>query len=340
MTLRATAKKWAKRAITGSGALLLAERIGSPRAVILGYHSVVEDPQSYANVIGLGIIHSQSAFDWQMEMIARRFHPVTLEDISLFLKGQKQLPRRAVAVTFDDGFLDNYEIAAPILRRWGIPATFYVTVGCIDRGEAPWFCRLRHAISATRKLEWRDPSGPRVWKLASLEDREAALQFGFDFCSPLTGELQRATIRNIEQELDVAPLDSGGKLMMSWDHIRKLHQLGQIIGSHTMTHPNMAHVADEETVRTEFVQSRDVLEKELGAPVFHFSYPHPALRPQYTDRTVAISREAAYRTAVTTTPGPVRSGTNPLRLTRMMVPKLQDSFRWELERTFLARSEG
>jgi hypothetical protein len=75
----------------------------------------------------------------------------------------------------------------------------------------------------------------------------------------------------------------------------------------------------------------------LGVPVLHFSYPHPALNPQWNRGTVAITKEAGYQTAVTTTPGLVRSGDNPLTLTRVWTPRSEHEFLWNLEYAFLRR---
>ena len=136
-------KRLVKRLLVGSRALQAWSRLGPVRAAILRYHSVAEDPQAFATTIGAGIIHSVTAFAQQMELLAREYHPVTIEEIEGFLRGDRDLPRRAVAITFDDGFRDNCESAAPILARFGLRAAFYVTTGCVGTGRAPWFCRLR-----------------------------------------------------------------------------------------------------------------------------------------------------------------------------------------------------
>src|SRR5258708_2191633 len=95
-----------------SGSLRLAAALKPSAAVILTYHSIREEPDD--EWIGPGITHSTKIFTRHMELVCRRFHPVTLEDILMFLEGERTLPPRAVAVTFDDGFLDNFETAAPI----------------------------------------------------------------------------------------------------------------------------------------------------------------------------------------------------------------------------------
>jgi peptidoglycan/xylan/chitin deacetylase (PgdA/CDA1 family) len=333
MGIRRTTKRWIRNALSGSGALRLGGRLVSPRAVILGYHSILSQPEEHANVIGLGIIHSAWAFEKQMEMVARNFKPVSLSEIVLFLRGERPLPPRAIAVTFDDGYLDNFEVAEPILRRYGIPAAFYLTVNLIGTRGVPWFNRIRHAFATSAKREWRNRG--RSWSLSGPQERNAALQAGFELCSPMPEEVREEAIRNVERDLDVEGYVSERPLMMNWDHARSLQKAGHIIGSHTLSHPNLAYVREQELVNRELADSKRAIERELASPVEHFSYPHPALNPQWTDTTVAATREAGYITAVTTDPGPVLLGSSALSLRRMIVPRNEEDFLWRLERTFL-----
>lgn len=73
----------------------------------------------------------------------------------------------------------------------------------------------------------------------------------------------------------------------------------------------------------------------MGEPVRHFSYPHPALHPQWTEKTLSATRDAGYTTAVTTTKGPNRVGQNPLLLKRINCPRPEHEFLWNLNRAFL-----
>lgn len=338
MSLKRTTKDSIKKILVGSGVLRLANHFAPPQAVILGYHSIRHRPELCANLIGLGITHATSVFERQMELIAREYSPVSLEEILLFLQGKKSLPKNPVAVTFDDGYLDNFEIADPILGRFGIQATFYLTASWIGTDEAPWFCRLRHAFATTARAEWPDPMRGQTWTLSDPRSRSAALQAAFDMASSMSGDVCQATVQTIEHELDVPPPALKKNLMMTWDQARKLHDAGHLIGSHTLTHPNVAHLRNEEVVRKELVDSKRRIEEELRAPVKHFSYPHPALDPQWTQITIEITRDAGYETAVTTTPGAVRVGNNPLQMTRLMVPRFEDQFRWALESAFVGRA--
>ena len=320
-----------KRTIVRSGLLQAAGRARGPSAAIIMYHSVMEDPCSQEIYLG-GIIRSRKVFRQQIELLARHFRPTSLDQVEQFINGKAEIPDRAVVVTFDDGYTDNYEIAAPVLNELGVPATFYVTVECVDRRTLPWPARLRFCFHNTKKETWVDSSG-KIWPLSSNEHRETALLRSCDECCQLTGGVQEKYVFSLGNELDThVPVDSGA-LMMNYDQMRSLLRQGHIIGSHTMTHPNMAYVMSD-VARHEMIESKRRLEEELASPVLHFAYPCPALSPHWTEGTIAVSREVGYATAVTTNGGVARRGDDPLRLKRMGSRETVDALQWSLECAF------
>jgi peptidoglycan/xylan/chitin deacetylase (PgdA/CDA1 family) len=302
---------------------------------VLIYHSVQDEPEQVADSIGLGTTHSTAVFREQMELIAQHFVPISLDEVRDFFLGSKRLPRRAALVTFDDGFADNYAVAAPILNRLGIPAAFYVTVEAVATGIPPWFCRLRHAFARTRQKLWQGPEALHH-DLVDAETRRAAFVAACRHCATKAGAEQHKAIQTIEQILDVEPLDAEAGLMMTWDQVRALHRAGHTVGSHTLTHPNVAYL-NADALRWELTESRARLADELGAPVVHFSYPSPILEPHWTERTVTITQEAGYQTAVTCTPGAVRRWHEPLCLKRMAAPLESGELQWKMECGLLGR---
>ena len=303
---------------------------------ILRYHSIQEDRALYGNSIGEAIIHSLATFQQQMETVAVQFDPVSLDDALAFLRGEKVLPRRPVVVTFDDGYADNAELAAPVLNRLGIPATFYVTVDPVDSSQPPWFCRLRHAFAATKKETWLDSAGGRSHNLENAPQRKAAFLVASERCARKTAAAQNEALQIVEKELEIEPFAPGPRFMMSWEQVRSLRKAGHIIGSHTLSHPNLAHVSTQELAE-ECRESKKRLERELGEEVIHFSYPSPILQPHWSEQTVNATKACGYQTAVTSTAGVVRSGNDPFHLQRMVVPQEQDEFLWTLECTLLGR---
>ncbi len=144
-------------------------------------------------------MHQTSVFRGHVEQVARYYHPVSMDAVQRFLRGCGDLPMRAAAVTFDDGYRDNYELAAPILEKASIPATFYVTVDCVESGKLPWVSRLRYAFATTRRGEWRNKRAI----LLSIEgkQREKTYLLACDYCATLSGAEQRCFVASVEGEL-------------------------------------------------------------------------------------------------------------------------------------------
>ena len=296
------------------------------------YHSVTDDPSIAETVLG-GIAHSQEVFRRQMEVIARHYQAVSLDDVWGFVKGEKDLPSRAAVVTFDDGYADNYQAATEILDPMGIPGAFYVAVDCVDRQVLPWPALLRYAILTSTKPRWVDPD-QASWSLSSEDERYRAFAHASDYCCKLTGNAQAGFVESVYAQLETIAPDCSNRFMMSWDELRFLSLKGHTVGSHTMSHPNAAQIPETE-LRRELFDSKSRLEQELGAPVSHFSYPCPALQPHWSEKTVIASQHAGYATAVTTDAGIVCRGDNPLTLHRVRPSKTVEGLRWNLERAFV-----
>jgi len=326
-------KDLAKRAILASGALRLISPGAS--AAILMYHSVMPDPAAYFDSLG-GIIHSESEFRAQMDLLARDYHPVSLDEVVDGLNSRKDLPGRSVVVTFDDGYTDNAEVAMPILNQIGIPATFYVTVDCVERRKLPWPSRLRFAFRKTKLQAWTDSRG-NSWHLEGFDSRERAYLASSDDCCQLSGGAQEDFVRRIEEQLQVAAPGDLSSLMMNYDQVKSLARHGHIVGSHTMTHPNMAYIPEQDA-KAELAESKHRLERELKAAIQHFSYPCPAMTPHWNEKTVAQTRSVGYESAVTTNGGVTRCGDNPLSLKRIRPTKTAEGLRWNLECAFAGRA--
>ena len=318
-----------KKLIVKFDLLRLALLLSRNKVVILRYHSVLDNNDALKFTIGEEIVHSASIFDEQMRLLASLFNPVTLDDLYLFVRGKMKLPKMPVVITFDDGFSDNEQIAAPILQKYGIKATFFITVGSIETETAPWFARIRQAFHLTIKSDWREPSTGTQFDLVDPLLKRQAFIKACEQCAKTTGSKQANIVRTIEEALGVLPLGMDKNLMMDWRQIRRLQKQGHIIGSHTLTHPNLAHISEVELIR-ELKESKRVLESRLGVSVVHFSYPAPILAPHYTLKTIKSTKEIGYKTGVTSVSGPVNRNDSILSLNRISVPQDRDDFLWNI----------
>jgi peptidoglycan/xylan/chitin deacetylase (PgdA/CDA1 family) len=323
-------KRQIKKLLLRSRLLRAVANVNPRKAVILRYHSIQPDPARFSNTIGEGISHSEVLFAEQMEMVCRRFNPVTIDDIVRWLQGGAPLPKRAVAITFDDGFADNYHVASPVLARYGLQAAFYLAVRLIGTNRYPWFCRLRRAFYCTSLLYWTEPGTGEEHALSDSAGRWHGFLSACRTCAVIPEDRREEFLECVEHNLQVPELLDGSLMMMDWEQVVALQRLGHIIGSHTMSHPNLAHSAEEDIVH-ELQESKRILEQRLATRIVHFSYPSPILEPHYSDVTTAFLAKYGYISAVTCIPGPVRRQDTPLLLSRVFAPLDKDEFLWSLE---------
>src|SRR5690606_8243942 len=115
--------------------------------VILGYHRIRDLDGPRARPLDPDLVSATPAdFDWQMRHLREHHHVVSLEQVMEHLDGGASLPRRAVAVTFDDGFTDTYHTAAPVMKRHGIPGAVFVTTDYLGSGDVFWFERVAQIV--------------------------------------------------------------------------------------------------------------------------------------------------------------------------------------------------
>lgn len=266
---------------------------GRDRLLVLTYHRVLPAPD-----VMYPTAPDAAGFRRAMRTLAEDFTVLPLAE-GLRLQAAGRLPARSVAVTFDDGFADNATEALPVLREFGLPATFFIATGYLGDG----YMFNNAVIEACRAA----PAG--TWETGTAE-------FGVVPAGPPASRpalaarmIARLKYEDPAQRRDCAEqlLASAGArpprgLMMSRAQVCALHAAGMDIGGHTVSHPILARLPDAAAER-EIRGSRAELEALIGAPVTLFAYPNGQPDGDYTARDVALVRAAGFAAAVTTAPG-------------------------------------
>jgi peptidoglycan/xylan/chitin deacetylase (PgdA/CDA1 family) len=306
------------------------------RIVILRYHSIEENPDDVDDSIGSSITHATADFRAHMRLISEKYDPVTMDDVVAYLNNDRDLSGRPVVVTFDDGYKNNIEIAAPILARYSIPALFFISVQSVMDGSPPFFARVRYAVWHTKNRKWYEAVEGETLRMDTREERLKTLRLINNRCLKLSAKERDAYVSEIEQKLEVQR-EGMNNLMMTWDELRQLEKQGHIIGSHGLTHPNLVY-SSPDIRKKEIYDSKQILEEQLEKPVVHFSYPNPGLSPQWNNELNSMLREAGYRSATNSTFGSVTKSSDPFILRRMAVPDDAAAFLWYLGNTFIGRN--
>lgn len=329
-------KSFTKKTIRKSGILSLRAKLRPQCCAVVYFHSVSEYRNRDGHYIAPAISVEAERFREYMRLLRRDFHPVTLDDLTDWLNGRRELPRRSVVVTFDDGFADNAHVAAPVMEEFDIRGTFYLTTACIEHQTLPWFCKILCLFHHAGKLG-RVVTHPETSVSCDLSDpraRQEVYRRYVHACVKLPWEKQNDLIAQLEKTLDLEYDEANAPKMMTWDDARELERRGHLIGNHTFSHANVAHMAADEK-RNDIERSHALLETRLGHPPAHFSYPHPCLDPQRDAESDEVVRSLRYRSCVLTEFGTVDRKTNPLEISRISIGQMEsEEFLWKLETAF------
>jgi peptidoglycan/xylan/chitin deacetylase (PgdA/CDA1 family) len=306
---------------TGGLDLLLRMRARrpSPWLTVLTYHRVAE-PDSERSV-DVGVIDATPAqFEDQVAYLAEHYSIIGVDELLHYTRTGR-IPPNSVLITFDDGYRDVLTTAVPILRRYDAKAVFFIATQYPDSGRLFWWDRIAYLVrSSQRKRIVLDYPGPltvdlepdreeAIKRLTSVAKREAEIDLD-TFVDALAAASGAPWNQAIERDL-------ASELIMTWDEVRQLVELGMDVESHTRTHRILAHLGTEEAA-WELYGSREDLRQQLGYAPRAVAYPVGAPlvhRPDILDSL----RSAGYALGYTNCTGSndLRRSLHPLDVCRI-----------------------
>jgi peptidoglycan/xylan/chitin deacetylase (PgdA/CDA1 family) len=300
-----------------------------PKPLILMYHRIADEP-----IDPWGLAVSPARFEEQLQVVCRIRHPLALtEFVRHLLAGT--LPANAVALTFDDGYVDNLVSGKPRLAAADVPAIVFLATGYIDGPERFWWDELARIVLlesnpqsfdltvgnesmrfdfGTEPTEREDgaPSAP------SLEKRHAALWTIWQTLRRLEDDERRSIILKLQLMFVGRDYRTGLSRAMSREEVRALVADGLVtIGAHTVTHPVLAGLGAAACHR-EVTESKLVCEALTGAPVMAFAYPYG----DFDNAAREAVKNAGFTFACSTQRSPAIATSDVLALPRIHVPNL------------------
>ena len=309
-----------------------------PRVLILLYHRVASsspDPQL--------LCVTPTHFGEHLEVLRKYGTPIALRKLVPALEN-RQLPRRAVVVTFDDGYADNLHQAKPLLERHDVPATVFVSSGYVGSEKEFWYDDLERLLLQPGILPntlQLDLDGElRQWQVngavhydeqnscchadwnVSREDnptlRHQLYRSLFQTLRPLPDKQRRQLVDDLLVNAGVRTSGRPSHRILSPEETIQLAEGGLVeVGSHTVSHPVLSTISSAAQA-AEISQSKACLERILGDRITSFAYPYggPA---DYTDETVAAVRQAGFECACAAFPGMIGRTTERWQLPRFVV---------------------
>jgi CelD/BcsL family acetyltransferase involved in cellulose biosynthesis/peptidoglycan/xylan/chitin deacetylase (PgdA/CDA1 family) len=272
----------------------------TPICQIFIFHRVNDDYDPFLPSVPVAV------FRKQMEFLRQNFPIISLDEVasgSYADSGEKY----SVAITFDDGYRDNFLKAFPVLNKLEMPATIFLATGSIQSSELPWYDQISWAFKLTTRPRFSlaDVGGPE----ANLNQRSAVLQAmgnTLAWLRTIDDEKRRTFIPRIFEELGVSARLSVPNPMLSWDEIKQMSKQKITFGAHTISHPALSRT-NSTRLETEIVGSKNQIEEALDLPVRHFAYPF-GQPSDVSDEAKKIVQRAGFSSAVTTVWGFNRPG--------------------------------
>lgn len=285
-------------------------KITKSQVAILMYHRVSPkiDPWSLRSL-------SPQSFETQIKYFSKNYEILSLDRLIEYIVQGEPFPEKAVVMTFDDGYKDNYRYAYPILKRYNIPATIFLTTGHIGTGSLFWWDKVSYCIQQT-SLDKINLKGFGSFSLRSEKEKYRAKSALLEGLKKLPGKKKDLLIDELRAiSGEEIPDDLGENLILSWDEIKEMSCDGIAFGAHTVNHPIIKNLPFDQA-KWEIIQSKKDIEKMIGNPVTAFSYPNGIFSPDIAE----LVRTSGFKCAVAVSPcGPISLNDSLYGLGRIII---------------------
>ncbi|MCM2283296.1 MAG: polysaccharide deacetylase family protein [Desulfobacula sp.] len=263
---------------------------------VLPYHSIVEKPNGFYPENDL------LSFKKEMAHLAQNYTVIDFKTLVERLE-KKQSLRGYVVITFDDGFLDNYELVYPVLKQYKLPATIFLTTDFINKKSTPWFIKFRYAFMETPKnhiqikiidTDYNFPTNSKI-------ERKVASDKVMSYMRSCPEEQRDQFLNTLYEILEIDNFKPLENLMLNWDQIREMSDYGISFGAHTVSHPVLSQISIE-SAKKEIKLSKEIIEAETKKQVYSFAYPF-GKKSDFSQELIPIIKQLGFKCAVTTETG-------------------------------------
>jgi peptidoglycan/xylan/chitin deacetylase (PgdA/CDA1 family) len=249
--------------------------------IILMYHGILPDDET-SPILSYGKIH-RSSFEWQMRWLQRNAAVLSLADVVREIQLNNKLPPRATVLTFDDGYKNNFDIAFPILEKYQLPATFFVSLCHIDPGSLLWFNVLTAKTYVDTQLRENLHNWREYYNNLNRQFLDGILS---DNVSERYGHYSPVGFPQEKFEVALAGMTREELFQISGSPLIE-------IGSHTISHPRLTQCTPER-IQKELLNSKTELESITHKPIRFLAYP----QGDYDSFVIQMAQQAGYASAV------------------------------------------
>jgi len=289
-------REFVARGLKRCGALSLFDRLPAKDSLLVLNHHRIGNPDD--DLFDPGVFSATTEeLDEQISVLKRQHALVTLEEAFAFADGtnKDRTPRCRVLITFDDGYLDNYENAFPVLRSHGIQGVFFLCTDHIGSNYIPWWDRIAYLVKTAKQHEFtlRYPSYLAV-DLDQIGLDVSLREILLHYKRPENTDGDRFVSELKDSCQGVEPPGTQRRFL-NWDEAAEMLRGGMAIGSHTQTHPVLSQLGPEKQFE-ELAGARAILQQKLGIEADALAYPVGA-KTSFTAITEKLAQEIGYRAA-------------------------------------------
>ncbi len=274
---------------------------------ILYYHHVFKTKNHY-HPNDIFVIE----FDKQIKFLKKHFNILELSEAIELLKA-KRLPTKALVITFDDGYQDNFTVAAPILKSYDCPATFFISTSGVEEGYL-WNDKVEQLINNTTTSTISENIIGEKTSIKSKYEKISAFQLLLSKLKLLSHEKRNLQLKKLADELGNVKFK---RTMMTKDQVNKLHQEGFTIGAHTHNHT----ILTAETINNcqqELLNNKNNLETMINEKIKFIAFPNGLYERDFTFEHCEIANKMDFEAGFSTNDGGAISSSNPYTIPRFM----------------------
>ena len=296
------------------------------KAIILMYHRV-------SNFYGVGEYHNPykrgidlPRFEQQMRFISEKMHPIHMQTLVSRIREGKGIHPKSIIVTFDDGYEDNYTNAFPILKKYSIPATIFLTVGSVNTKSSFWWDVLGELIEKS-KVDYLNgrtlerligrPNSKIIGRIPIFRaiEKDRAVTLLSNKLKKLDTEHLWWAVEGIRNAVGLYGTELEKQEMLNWEQIEEMSQVGIEFGSHTVTHPDLGRIG-QHRIESELRNSKKILESKLERRVQGIAIPY-GLKQNYDSEVLNLVKKVNYQYCLTAVPGTANSMSDVFEMRRV-----------------------
>jgi peptidoglycan/xylan/chitin deacetylase (PgdA/CDA1 family) len=312
-----TIRKITASALYYTGLTFISKKLGNHKTLILAYHRIEESRNDFDYDASL-ISASTKNFAEQMKYLSEHYHVISLDDFMKYHNKKINPPKNSVVITFDDGYLDSYKNAYPVLKKYDLPATIYLTTGAVEDKNIFWWDKLAYVISKTNVAHIENQILGRL-SLDNTSRKKTFSRIKY-ILKDMAEKEKNKIIDTLAKQLKVKfPKED---MFLNWAQISQMQKNHVSFGAHTVTHPILTNVSLKKAEQ-EIVESRNTIEQKLKTKITMFAYPN-GHESDFNDEIIKILKKNKFSCSTTYIPGWTDKDSDPYRLNRVFV-KYEDN---------------